>query len=321
MNNKWILFSYSIPATNAKARMRTWRRISAIGAVQLKTGLQILPHREDLQESISWLVGEVNSLGGEAIALQCVQVEGMDDQHIEQLFQAQLAPEFEQIQAKAKALLTTPDTPAASKCVNELSISLRKLRKQCEALRERDFFPSGAAAKTLHLLDSIAKRLRRHDQTDPPLARLDRAYYHGRTWVTRARPFVDRLGSAWLIQRFIDPQAHFRFLRADEIANLNQGELPFDMAMGEFTHQGQLVTFEVLMRDFALHSPALIKISALINQIDLQADVLPDDAALLKTMLDGLMDKTTDDYQLLQKGSVLFEALHAGYQRAIQVSE
>ena len=315
MKNNWILLSYSIPATNAKARMRTWRRISATGAAQLKTGLQILPNREDLMENITWLIGEVNSLGGEAIALQCAQVEGMADQQIEQLFQAQVDPEFEQIQTEAKALLTTADTLSDGGKIKELSAALRK---RCEAVRERDFYPSGAAAKTLKVLDSISERLRRPDQTDLPNARLDRLQYQGRTWVTRARPYIDRLGSAWLIQRFIDPQANFRFLGAGETPNIDQGELPFDMAMGEFTHQGELITFEVLIRDFALHEPGLSKMSELVKYIDIQESALPDDASLFKTLLDGLIAISADDHQLLERALLLFDALHAGFAKRVQ---
>ena len=317
MKNKWILFSYSIPAANAKARMRTWRRISATGAAQLKTGLQILPNREGVLENITWLIGEVNSLGGEAIALQCAQVEGMTDQQIEQLFQAQVDSEFEQIQDEARALLTMSDTPGDDGKAKELSAALRKLRKRCEAVRERDFFPSGAAAKTLKALDSISERLRRPEHTDLPVARLDRSHYQGRTWVTRARPYIDRLGSAWLILRFIDPQARFRFLGSGETPNLEQGELPFDMAMGEFTHQGELITFEVLVRDFALRDPTLVKISELVKHIDVQEGNLPDDANLLKTLLDGLISLTTDDDQLLERARLLFDALHAGFTKAV----
>jgi hypothetical protein len=223
MKNKWILFSYSIPAANAKARMRTWRRISATGAAQLKTGLQILPHREDLLENITWLIGEVNSLGGEAVALQCVQVEGMPEQQIEALFQAQVDAEFAQIQLEAKALLPTAEFLGIDNDIKEASTALRKLRKRCEVVRERDFFPSGAAAKTLKVLDSIAEQLRRPERAMVSAVRLDKSQFQGRVWVTRARPYIDRLGSAWLIQRFIDPQAQFRFLLAGETANLEAG--------------------------------------------------------------------------------------------------
>ena len=316
MENKWILFSYSIPATNAKARMRIWRRISATGAAQLKTGLQILPNREELMENITWLIGEVNASGGAALALQCAQVEGMADEQIEQLFQAQVDQEFAQIQAEAKDLLATADGAAQGEHARELTRALRKLRKRCEAVRQRDFFPSGTAARTLSVLDSIAARLRRPDQPSVPPVRLDRSEYQGRTWVTRARPYIDRLGSAWLIQRFIDPQARFRFLGAGETADVDGGELPFDMALGAFTHQGELITFEVLLRDFALHDPALARISELVRWIDVQEEALPEEAALLKTLLDGLIVLTADDHQLLERARLLFDALHAGYAQA-----
>ncbi len=318
MKNKWIIFSYSIPAANAKARMRTWRRISATGAAQLKTGLQILPHRDELMENITWLIGEVNGLGGEAVALQCLQVEGMADQQIEALFQAQVDPEFAQIQLEAKALLPTAETFGLDGDIKEASTALRKLRKRCEAVRERDFFPTGAAAKTLKVLDTIAERLRRTHRGEPAFAGRDISQYRGRTWVTRARPYIDRLGSAWLIQRYIDPQASFRFLLAGQSANLEQGEEPFDMAMGEFTHQGELITFEVLMRDFGLGDPALAKLSELVKAIDVQEGPLLEDAALLKTLLDGLITLVGDDHQLLEKARLLFDALHAGYAKSLQ---
>mgnify|MGYP000843924754 CR=1 FL=1 len=313
MKNKWILFSYSIPAANAKARMRTWRRISAIGAAQLKTGLQILPHREELLESVTWLIGEVNSLGGEAIALQCYQVEGMSDEQIEKLFQAQVDAEFAQIQAEAETLLPSEATLESEDGIKEASIALRKLRKRCETVRERDFFPSGAAAKTLKVLDAISARLRRPERGARPAAPRDRSHYQGRVWVTRARPYIDRLGSAWLIQRFIDPQATFRFLLPGQATSLAQGELPFDMAIGDFTHRGELVTFEVLLDEFAVADPALAKMAELVKAIDVQEEALAEDAALLKALLDGLVTLNDDDHRLLEKAGLLFDALYAGY--------
>lgn len=318
MKEKWLLFSYSIPAANAKARMRIWRRISATGAVQLKTGLQVLPHREDLLESITWLIGEVTALGGEALALRCARIEGMADRRIEQLFQAQVDPEFVQIQTEARSLLATTDTALDGERIKELPAALRKLRKRCEAVRERDFFPSGAAAETLRVLDGVSERLRRPEQAALPAARLDRSLYRHRTWVTRARPYIDRLGCAWLILRFIDPEATFRFLHAGETPDLDRGEIPFDMAMGEFTHQGELITFEVLLRDFALPEPALTRISLLVRCVDVQESPLPDDAALLKTMLDGLIALSAGDHQVLERAQQLFDALHAGYAKKMQ---
>lgn len=316
--NKWILFSYSIPASNAKARMRTWRRISATGAAQLKTGLQILPNREELMETIAWLIGEVNGLGGEAVALQCTQVEGMTEQQIERLFQAQIDPELEQIQAEARALLNGASTLAENDGTKKLSNALRKLRKRCDAARERDFFPSGAAAKTLNVLNTLSERIRQPEQAALTSRRFERSQFQGRTWVTRTRPYIDRLSCAWLIGRFIDHEPRFRFLLAGEKVNIDQGELPFDMATGDFTHQSELVTFEVFIRDFALHDPALAKMSELVRCIDIQEGLPPDDAILLKTLLDGLIALAGDDQQLLERARLLFDALYAGYAKTLQ---
>jgi hypothetical protein len=323
MNEKWILFSYSVPAANAKARMRIWRRISTCGAVQLKTGLQILPNRDDLLESITWLIGEVNTLGGEAIAIQCARIEGMDDEQIEKLFQAQIDQEFLQIQAEARELLAAPIPAEGGDQVNEFLPFLRKLRKRCESLQGRDFFPSGAAVKTLALLDSASEKLRRTESVSPLVASYNRAGYQGRTWVTRIHPYIDRLSSAWLVRRFIDALAQFRFLEPGEKAEIEKGEVPFDIAGAEFSHQGELITFEVMARGFDLLDPAIIKISALIKAIDIQESaILPDDAALLKNLLDGLIAISTSDHQLLDRTLLLFDALYAGYsQKSTRVKE
>jgi hypothetical protein len=317
MNDKWILFSYSIPAINAKARMRIWRRISATGAVQLKTGLQILPNREDLLENITWLIGEVHSLGGEAFALQCARIEGMTDVQLERLFQAQIDPEFAQIQAESQEVVAVPAHKQSGDGNRERVAALRKLRKRYEALREKDFFPSGAATKTLALLDTAGEKLRNPEiMATAPRPLFDRTVYQGRTWTTRAHPYIDRLSSFWLIRRFIDPQATIRFLQPTEGAAA--GEVSFDMSDAEFSHQGEMITFEVMARGFGLVDPQVTKIGELIKDIDVQEGALPDDAALLKTLLDGLIVLSTDDHQLLERSLLLFDALHAGFIKNIQ---
>ncbi|WP_167496594.1 chromate resistance protein ChrB domain-containing protein [Desulfopila sp. IMCC35006] len=316
MKNKWILFSYSVPSSNAKARMRIWRRISAAGAVQLKTGLQILPDRDDLLENMTWLIGEVNSLGGEALAVQCAQIEGMEDDQIEKLFQAQLDPEYLHIQAEARSLLTPPELPLLEDRTKELSAILRKLRKRCEALQSRDFFPSGAASKTLAVLDATSARLLKSEAAVAPVTAVARSQYQSKTWVTRAQPYIDRLSSSWLISRFIDDNPRFRFLEADEKAKTSAGEIPFDIAGADFSHQGALITFEVMARDFDLLHPAIIKMAELVHFIDVQEDaVLPDDAALLKNIIDGLVAISSSDHQLLTNALLVFDALYAAFSK------
>ncbi len=317
MDNKWILFSYSIPASNAKARMRIWRRISASGAVQLKTGLQIVPNREDLLENITWLIGEVTALGGEAIAIQCARVEGMTDEQIEQLFPAQLDPAFLQIQTEARELMAVHQ-PLDDATVKQHLLSLRKLRKRCESLQEKDFFPSGAAVKTIALLDAATEKLRSTDTLPPDHRSFDPAAYQGRCWVTREHPYIDRLGSFWLIRRFIDAQASIRFLQPGETANSAAGEVPFDIAGAEFSHQGEWITFEVLAHGFGLADAAVLKIGELVKFIDVQEEAtLPDDAGLLKHLIDGLIALSTDDHQVMERALLVFDALQAGYAKTM----
>lgn len=314
MKDKWILFSYSIPATNAKARMRIWRRISSSGAVQLKTGLQILPNRDDLLENITWLIGEVNALGGEALAIQCARIEGMEDDQIEQLFRAQVDQEFFQVQTATRELLVAADLPPGDEQAKAVVLALRKLRKRHEALQHLDFFPSGAASKTLTLLDAVAEKLRSKGKATTPAVRFDRSLYQGRIWVTRAHPYIDRLSSAWLIRRFIDPAARFRFLQPGEKAAVETGEVPFDIQGSEFSHQGELITFEVMARGFGLLNPTVGAIGELVRGIDIQeGPTLPDDAGLLKKLIDGLIALSTGDHQLLDRAALLFDALYAGY--------
>lgn len=298
--------------------MRIWRRVSAIGAIQLKTGLQILPCRDDLQEHVTWLIREVNSLGGEAISVQCEKVEPLSNQQLEQLFQEQVDPEFEAIQEEAKSLIDSQDKTTNVSGSKQLLGALQKLRKRCEGVRERDFFPSGAAGKTLSVLDALAEQLRNPAVKTLPALQRDPVDYSGRTWVTRARPYIDRLGSAWLINTFIDPNAQFVFLQPGEMPDKDRGQLPFDMAVGDFTHQGELITFEVLIRDFGLQDPVLIRISELVHCIDIQEEILPDDATLLKTIIDGLVATGQDDHQLLKQANLLFDSLYTGFKKTLQ---
>lgn len=314
MKDKWILFSYSIPATNAKARMRIWRRISASGAVQLKTGLQILPNRDDLLENITWLIGEVNALGGEALAIQCARIEGMEDEQIEKLFQIQIDQDFLQIQIEGRELLAETTRPAGNEKEKEFSSALRKLRKRCEALQNLDFFPSGAAFKTLTVLDTVSEKLRRKGNASVPKVLFDRSAYQNRIWATRVHPYIDRLSSAWLICRFIDSKAQFRFLQPGDKVEIENGEVTFDVKGGEFTHQGERITFEVMSSGFGLLTPAVLKIGELVRFIDIQEGAtLPDDAGLLKNLIDGLIAISANDHELLERALLVFDALYAGY--------
>jgi hypothetical protein len=127
--------------------------------------------------------------------------------------------------------------------------------------------------------------------------------------VTRPRPGVDRMSSAWLIRRFIDPDARFGFV-ADR-TSAKSDELPFDMFGVEFTHRGDLCTFEVLCEVFQLSDPALTRMAAVVHDLDLKDGRFgAPEAGTIGLLIEGLQQTHTADHQLLEAGISLFDALY-----------
>ena len=132
----------------------------------------------------------------------------------------------------------------------------------------------------------------------------------GATWVTRNDVFVDRIASAWLIKRFIDPDAKFRFA-AGERARRGDGEFRFDMFEGEFTHVGDQCTFEVLLGRFGLREAALRAIGEVVHDIDLKDEKFKRPETLgVRAALVGITEDTRDDLERIARGSTLFDAVY-----------
>lgn len=132
--------------------------------------------------------------------------------------------------------------------------------------------------------------------------------FRSRTWITRPRPGVDRMSSAWLIRRFIDRDAKFAFAeRPDSVS----GAVPFDMFGVQLSHEGNSCTFETLLRRFAIEGPALIRISQIVHDLDLKDErfTVPETAAVGR-LVEGLRQIHTDDHALLEHGMEIFEALY-----------
>lgn len=122
-----------------------------------------------------------------------------------------------------------------------------------EAIRSRDFFPSGKGARTTALLHELSALPDGRD-TDaaPAITTLCREDFVGKTWITRERPYVDRLATIWAVKRFIDPDARLVFAAHDAKVDKNQDAVWFDMPETEFTHRGGRITFEVVIASFEL---------------------------------------------------------------------
>ena len=134
--------------------------------------------------------------------------------------------------------------------------------------------------------------------------------YRGRVWLTRSRPGVDRMSSAWLIRRFIDPDATFAFGDASK----EEAMIPFDMFGAAFGHQGTSCTFETITRRFAVKDPAVAWLGRMVHDLDLKEDTynVPEKAAVGQ-MIEGLRRMYPDDQTLLSAGITMFEALYQSY--------
>ena len=315
----WLIFSYTIPAKNPNVRVKAWRRLQAVGAVQLKSSLYVLPFSEANYEHLQWLAREVEDLGGEAVFLQCASVENLGEAEVQALFGKARDEDYarlhEEIQTLAKGL--EAETRDREDKARELQLALKKFTRRFQAIQEIDFFPSGQGERTAMLLASLADRLKVMTGQGPgpeSPAVLKKEDYQGKTWVTRKRPYIDRLASFWLVKRFIDKEAEIAFISPQGKLTKDPERIYFDMAGGHFTHRDQLITFEVLAASFGLEDKGIAHLAALVRSIDLKEELEGmDEAKTLKDLIDGLVKITPGDHELMARALVLFDALYATY--------
>lgn len=307
--NLWIALITSLPTENATARMRAWRNLKASGAAVLRDGVYLMPEREDCRHLLDTVAADVRAAEGTALV---VRLEEPDEGNFMALFDrsADFAGLLGDIATAREGL--RPDT------ANEALKQARKLRKAFANLAAIDFFPGEAqrqADAALRELEQRAAWALSPDEPHPvsePITRLSVHDYQGRLWATRQRPWVDRLACAWLIRRYIDPQARLLWLATP--ADCPADALGFDFDGASFTHVGARVSFEVLLTSFGLESPALQRLGALVHFLDV-GGVQPPEAVGIESALAGLRDTILDDDQLLAVASHIFDGLLASFEK------
>jgi hypothetical protein len=304
---KWLLLILSLPTENATARMRCWRALKSCGAAVLRDGVYLLP---DLGENAATLNVVAEDLRANAGTAHLLPTES-DAPDFVALFDR--TAEFGELFAAIAAARADLREDSALEVLKQC----RKLRKSLEQLSAIDFFPGEAQRQSeaaLQALELDANRVLSPNEPHPVeqrIASLDVADYRGRTWATRSRPWVDRLASAWLIRRFIDPEATFIWIRAPK--DCPATALGFDFDGATFTHVGPRVTFETLLASFGLETPALMRLALLVHGLD-AGGVLPPEAVGVERVLAGMREAITDDDQLMQVAAGVFEGLLVAFQ-------
>ncbi|AKU11961.1 Chromate resistance exported protein [Azoarcus sp. CIB] len=308
----WLFLVISLATENASARMRAWRALKGSGAAVLRDGVYLMPDRDACHATLERVATDVRAESGTAYVLRAQEP---DNASFATLFDR--SEDYATLLADAanvRTALTGETAPDALK-------QARKLRKSFANLAEIDFFPGAARQQADAALEDLELTVARALAPGEPHAvagairRLQVADYQGRTWATRRRPWVDRLACAWLIRRFVDPQARLLWLASP--ADCPHAALGFDFDGATFSHIGARVTFEVLLSSFRLEQAALQRLGALVHYLDV-GGVQPPEASGVECVLAGLREAITDDDQLVAAASGVFDGLLAAFEKDLR---
>lgn len=309
---EWLLLIATVPGSNGSVRLRFWRQLKALGAASLRDGVYLLPAREDLHGALKELRSDLLAASGTAYLLR--QQEPEAELQREWLCCFDRADAYGECRMELNRLIESLPSLAESDARRQL----RQCRKGLEAVIAIDYFPGPAKEQAQAAWHDAQAKLTRHYSPDEPvpasgdIPALDRARYQGRRWATRRRPWVDRVASAWLIRRFIDPRAQFVWLA--EPRDCPADALGFDFDGAAFTHVGDKVSFEVLMASFGLdRDSAMTKLAGLVHALDVETDATPE-ALGFEAILAGARSRIKDDDALLAEMSNTLDSLYAYFQ-------
>src|SRR6478736_2468414 len=317
--HSWLLLIHQLPAKPAYLRVKIWRRLQDLGAIAVKNGVHALPMNEETQEDFEWLMREIVEGGGEAVVCEARLIDGISDQDVRALFERARDADYEEVAKAARALAKSLRRNAKAETLVERRTQVARLRKRLAQVVSIDFFGAIGREKAESLLSGLETRLSEGEvvKNKASIDSAETAFgaLRDRTWVTRQGVYVDRIASAWLIRRFIDPQAHFKFVSGKGYRP-NEGELRFDMFEAEFTHEGDKCTFEVLLERSALKDPALRAIAEIIHDIDLKDSKFGrTEVPGIRTLIEGISVATKDDSERIARGSEVFNDLYEYFKK------
>jgi hypothetical protein len=300
----WLLLLYSLPTGQKTERVAVWRRFKKIGAVQVKTSAYLLPDEPAQYEQFQWLAQQIRDYGGDSTLVRAQEIEGLTKEKVIAMFNDARAKDYAELRKTLQSFIARRKKMDAEAAAAELE----RLTRQFREIREVDFFDSPRGHDIAMLLRRAEGRSRARQ-----LAVIDAKQYQGKTWLTRPHPEIDRVGSAWLISKFIDRRPKFVFAPS---ADTLPGAIPFDMLDAEFSHHGNYCTFETLIRRFAISDKIVAKIGEMIHDADLDdARFQRVEAVGIDRVLKGWAKQELPDKEILRRGFECFDALYAFLQR------
>jgi len=300
----WLLLLFSLPTNRNTERVAVWRRLKKMGAVQIKTSTYLLPDQPAQYEQFQWLAQQIRDYGGDSTLVRAQEIEGLSREKMIAMFNEARASDY----AEPRKSLHSFIGRRRKMDVETAAAELQRLTRQFREIRQVDFFDSPRGHDVAMLLRRAEGRSRARQ-----LAVLDVKQYQGKTWLTRPRPEIDRVGSAWLISKFIDQKPKFVFApTVDAVPDA----IPFDMLYAEFSHHGNYCSFETLTKRFAISDKVVAKIGEMIHDADLDdARFQRVEAVGIDRVLKGWAKEGLPDKEILRRGFDCFDALYAFLQR------
>jgi hypothetical protein len=293
----WLLLVFSLPTRHASQRVEIWRKLRRYGTLALKSAGHVLPNTTMNQERMEWLASAIRSYGGQASVALVQDFDDLPARKMKELFATARSRDYDKLLSELKRL--------SGAAANASPGRLNRLRRQFEEIVTIDFFDSPVRSRVEAFLAKAGEPDRSNSRSKK------RSKYTNKVWITRPRPGIDRVSSAWLIRNFIDRKARFIF---DADPSAHREAIPFDMFTAEgFGHRGEDCTFETLCKEFGVRDPRVRRIAQVIHDADLgDGKFGRSEGEALDKVLNGWESQGLPDQQLLQRGMDLIEGLYNG---------
>lgn len=302
---RWLILVHRIPPRPLYLRAKMRQRLVAAGAVAVKNSVYVLPHGAEALEDLQWIAQEIVAGGGDAHLFEGDFVERVASEAAIAQFRDARNADYDEVAEEARAAMKAARGAAASA---ELAANRARLARRLEEIRRIDFFDADHREIAEEALGAIETWLQKQRKEETRMLKAT-PDLRAKTWVTRPGVKVDRMASAWFIRRFIDPKARFRF--AEPASPRKEGEVRFDMVDADFTHEKDRCTFETLVRRVGLPDRAVRAIAEIVHDLDLKDGKFSrHEAAGVRVMLDGLMARTENDEERIERALVIFDDLH-----------
>lgn len=309
---RWFALAFHLPAESAYPRVKVWRRLQDIGAISFKNSLYLLPATEDALEDLEWILTEVRAADGSGMILEGQAVAGLADAEITALFDQARAADYHALAEDVGSFTETLARKRNAPTTTDVATQLGRFRERLTSIEAVDFFQANGRQHVQALLRALephagATRARKEDTS---MQQSNSTALKNRLWVTRANVHVDRMASAWLIKRWIDPEARFKFVTERNYQPASD-EVRFDMYDGEYTHDAERCTFEVLLDLIKPRDAALGVIGEIVHDLDLKDHKFEhEETAGVRQIIAGVVAAHANDEERLARSQAIFDDLH-----------